>query len=159
MNILKIILFKFPDSSHPQRSRSNSANTQHLDSDQNRSSSSSSSMSSGPETEEERQNQINIALSALCSVARALRTGYAIYIHTVHKVLDVSRVRGWFLFSLFSLCLFCSDFSLFKKRNTPLTRVYAVSIFLLSPLSSLLSPLSSLFPLLFFSSPLFRTHA
>ena len=155
MNILKIILFKFPDSSHPQRSRSNSANTQHLDSDQNRSSSSSSSMSSGPETEEERQNQINIALSALCSVARALRTGYAIYIHTVHKVLDVSRVRGWFLFSLFSLCLFCSDFSLFKTRNTPLTRVYAVSIFLLSPLSSLLSPLS----LLFFSSPLFRTHA
>ena len=81
-------------------------------------------MSSGPETEEERQNQINIALSALCSVARALRTGYAIYIHTVHKVLDVSRVRGWFLFSL---SLFCS-LSLFSDLSFPLSFQTSVQI-------------------------------
>ena len=40
------------------------------------------------------RRQIGMALSALCSIARALGTKYAIYVHTVQKVLNNIKIGG-----------------------------------------------------------------
>ena len=76
------------------RNRSSSSSLSNSNRGSNSSKSSSSNSNASTLTEEEKRTTIDVAVSALCSLARSLRTGFAIYIHTIQKVLDATRIRG-----------------------------------------------------------------